>query len=153
MHVRYLRVRVCMYSTCVYVYAFTLHVFTCMHVRYLRVRVCIYITCVYVYAFYITCVYVYACTVPAYTCMHLQYGSATRYKAFAFHTRAKRARNAFEIFVNAFHSRLLRVSSPFAPRFIAVCPAFDIRLLISGYSNAICPRERALSGQAYKLST
>ena len=86
---------------------------------------------------------------------YVQYGSATRYKAFAFHTRAKRARNAFEIFVNAFHSRLLRVSFAFAPRFIAVCPAFDIRLLISGYSNsnAICSRERALSGHAYKLST
>ena len=49
----------------------------------------------------------------------IQYGSATRYKAFAFHTRAKRARNAFEIFVNAFHSRFLRVSSPFAPRSIS----------------------------------
>ena len=50
---------------------------------------------------------------------YIQYGSATRYKAFAFHTRAKRARNAFEIFVNAFHSRLPRVSSPFASRSIS----------------------------------
>ena len=43
MHVRYMRVRVCIYVTCVYVYAFTLQVCTCMHVRYMCVRVCIYV--------------------------------------------------------------------------------------------------------------
>ena len=64
-HVRYMRVCVCMYGSCVYVYAFTLHACMCMHVRYMRVRVCIYITCVYVYAFTLQ--------VPAYTCMHLYY--------------------------------------------------------------------------------
>ena len=49
-------IRVCMYSTCaylyvqcihgmcVYVYACVLHVSTCMHVRYIRVRVCMYST-------------------------------------------------------------------------------------------------------------
>ena len=100
MHLHCMRVRVCMYGTCVYVYAFitcvyvhafTLHACTCMHVRYMRactvhactcmhlhcmrVRVCMYGTCVNVYA----CT-VHACTcmhlrvrVPAYTCMHLHY--------------------------------------------------------------------------------
>ena len=63
MHLHYIRVRVCMYGTCVYVYAFTLHACTCMHVRYMRVRVCMCGTCVYVYAF----------TLHACTCMHLQY--------------------------------------------------------------------------------
>ena len=60
--------------------------------------------------------------------MLLQYGSATRYKAFVFHTCAKRARNAFDIFANAFHSCLLHVSFAFAPRFIRVCSAFHLRL-------------------------
>ena len=61
--VRYLHNRVCMYGTCVYVYAFTLHACTCMHLHYMRVRVCMYGTCVYVYAF----------TLHACTCMHLHY--------------------------------------------------------------------------------
>ena len=67
----YLHLRVCMYGTCVYVYACT----------YLRLRVCMYGTCVYVYActylrlrvcMYGTCVYVYECTVHACTCMRVR---------------------------------------------------------------------------------
>ena len=73
MHVRYLRIRVCMYGTCVYVYAFTLHACACMHVRYMRVRVCMYGTCVYVYAFTLHACTLHACTVPAYTCTHVRY--------------------------------------------------------------------------------
>ena len=72
-----MRVRVCIYITCVYVYAFTLqvpaftlHACMCMHVRYMRVRVCIYIACVYVYGYdtYIVCLHMHK------TCMYL-YGT------------------------------------------------------------------------------
>ena len=63
-----------------------------------------------------------------------QYGSATRYKAFAFHTRAKHARNAFNIFANAFRARLLHVSFAFASRFIRVYSAFHSRLPIVSFA-------------------
>ena len=63
--------------------------------------------------------------------MYIQYGLATSYEAFAFHTCMKNARNACEIFANAFcahypfvnafylHLHLLRVSSLFGPRSIS----------------------------------
>ena len=74
----------------------------------------------------------------------LQYGSATRYKAFAFHTRAKRARNAFEIFVNAFNSRFIAVCPAFHRRLPRVrYPAIDIRLLkrnLPSRARALWPR-------------
>ena len=63
MYVGYMRVRVYMYSTCVYVYV---HVCT-MYVRYMRVRVCIYSTCVYVYA----------CVLHVSMCMHVRYTTHT----------------------------------------------------------------------------
>ena len=61
--------------SCVYVYACVLHVSTCMHVRYIRVRVCMYSTCIYVFACTVhvrTCMY-NVCTVCAYMCMHVCY--------------------------------------------------------------------------------
>ena len=49
-----------MYGSCVYVYAFTLHACMCMHVRYMRVRVCMYGTCVYAFTLHAcTCMHVW----------------------------------------------------------------------------------------------
>ena len=66
-----MRVRVCMYGTCVYVYACRVHASTCMRAQCMRLRVSMYGKCVYVYiqvrymrlrvCMYGTCVYMCAC--------------------------------------------------------------------------------------------
>ena len=49
MRVWYMHLCVHMYSTCVYIYAYTIHACTCTHVWYMRVHVRVYGTCVYIY--------------------------------------------------------------------------------------------------------
>ena len=71
----FMRIRVCMCATCVYVYACTVRTCTCMHVQYMHIRVCMYSTCAYLYVqcMHDMCVYVYTCVLHVSTCMHVRY--------------------------------------------------------------------------------